>query len=711
MPIMTRMRESMPVILFGLLIAFLVTIIFEWGMDYLGTRGGKTEVVGKVNGHPISYQDFSEMLKSVTENQKAQKGAELDDNTLRQSREQVWQALVTQQVLQDEIKRLGITVTDQEIVDWVRGDNPPEDLRGNFVDSTGQFRKDLYEQFLSNPNQFLRDPEGKDAAYGTRWLANYEKSLRQRRSQEKLQSVVLASVRVTEGEVFRRYCDQSQRFEAAFALFDPGQLVKDSAVQVTDSDLRKYYEEHLEQYKVTAARTLKYAFFPEVPSAGDSSSRQSGIEDAAKKVKSGMDFLEVVSTYSDKPDSGTFFRHGELSQPLEKAVFASKVGDVVGPILDAGSYRLMKVLEERRSGTEYVHVSHILFQMDASKDTVQAKATAQRVAREAREGKDFAALARQYSQDPSTGQRGGELGWVQKGRMVKAFDEAAFKAKPGEIVGPVRTPFGLHIIKVHARDARELKVASVVMAIEPSSQTKNDIFQRSQDFAYNAKESDFVKEAASSGLEPKEIEIQEEGGVIPGLGVNPSVTRWAFSSKVGSVSESYSFTNGYAVFSVVKVRDAGVQPFDEVKEMLRPATLREKKIVQVKEIAAGVRAKLAAGDSLARVSTLMPGIRVQQTGSFTLNSSVMGIGRDPAFLGAVEALSPGQISPAVQSQRGAYLIQLFSRTPVDSVGFVGQRDGLRAQVLQEKRNRFLSEWLEKAKADADIVDHRDMFFR
>jgi peptidyl-prolyl cis-trans isomerase D len=711
MPIMTRMRESMPVILFGLLIAFLVTIIFEWGMDYLGTRGGQTEVVGKVNGRPISYQEFSEMLKTVTENQKTQNGAELDDNALRQSREQVWQALVTQQVLQDEIKRLGITVTDQEIVDWVRGDNPPDDLRGNFVDSTGQFRKDLYQQFLSNPNQFLRDPEGKDAAYGTRWLANYEKSLRLRRSQEKLQSIVLASVRATEGEVYHRYCDQNQRFEAAFALFDPVQLVKDSAVQVTDGDLRNYYEEHLDQYKVTAARTLKYILFPEVASAADSSSRQSSIEDAARKVKAGVDFLEVVSTFSDKPDSGTFFRHGELSQPVEKAVFAARVGDVVGPILDGGTYKLLKVLEERRSANEFVHASHILFQVDPTKDTVQVKATAQRVAREAREGKDFAALARQYSQDPSTGQRGGELGWFGKGRMVKAFEEAAFKAKPGEVVGPIRTPFGIHIIKVHARDARELRVASVVMAIEPSSQTKNDIFQRSQDFAYNAKESDFLKEASASGFEPKEIEIQEEGGVIPGLGVNPSVTKWAFAGKEGHVSEPYSFTTGYAVFTVVKVREAGVRPFDEVKEMLRSAALREKKIERVKEIATEVRGKLSAGDSLSRVSALMPGVRVQQTGSFTLASSVMGVGRDPAFLGAVAALSPGQISPAVQSQRGAYLIQILSRTPVDSTVYTAQRDGLRTQLLQEKRNRFLSEWLEKVKADANIVDHRDMFFR
>lgn len=711
MPIMTRMRDSMPVILFGLLIAFLITIIFEWGMDYLGTRGSRVETIGKVNGRAISYKEFADLLKNVTESQKTQDNRELDDAAMRQARDQVWQTLITQQVLQDEIKRLGITVTDQEIIDWVRGDNPPEDLRGNFVDSTGQFRKDLYEQFLANPNQFLRDPEGNDPAYGTRWLANYEQSLRLRRSQEKLQSLVLSAVRVSEGEVLHRFTEQHQRFDAAYVLFDPNALVKDNEVEVTDADLRAYYEEHLEQYKVGASRTLKYVLFAEVPSAADSLSRKNGIEDAAQKARAGMDFLEVVATYSEKPDSGTFYRHGELPQPVERAVFAARVGDIVGPMLEGGSYRLMKVLAERRSATEYVHASHILFQLDPAKDTIAAKATAQRVAQEAKRGKDFAALAREHSQDKGSGQRGGDLGWVSKGRMVKAFEDAIFRGKPGEILGPVRTQFGLHVIKVHGRDARELKVASVLLPIEPSSQTRNDIFQRAQDFAYNAKESDFLKEAQASGFEPKEVEVQEQGGVVPGLGANESVTKWAFGKGVGDVSEPYSFPTGNVVFTVTKARDAGVRPMDEVKESLSPLALRVKKIERAKQMAADLRGKLSAGDSLARVTALRPDLRVVNTGPFTLGSPVMGIGRDPVFFGAVSALALGQISPAVESQRGAYLIQLLSRTPVDSTIYATQREGLRTQMMQEKRNRFLTEWLEKVKADADIVDHRDMFFR
>ena len=144
MPIMTRMRDSMPVILFGLLIAFLITIVFEWGMDYLGMRGGGGDVIGSVNGTKIHYREFNDILQNYTESQRAQGGGDLTEEQLRQAREQVWESLVTQHLLSEQIHRFGLTVTDQELVDWVRGDNPPEDLRRNFIDSTGQFRRDIY---------------------------------------------------------------------------------------------------------------------------------------------------------------------------------------------------------------------------------------------------------------------------------------------------------------------------------------------------------------------------------------------------------------------------------------------------------------------------------------------------------------------------------------------------------------------------------------
>jgi peptidyl-prolyl cis-trans isomerase D len=710
MPIMTRMRDSMPVILFGLLIAFLITIIFEWGMDYLGLRSGRQELLGKINGRKVTYQEFAELVKSYTDQQKAQTGREADEQQLVQIRDQVWQSLVTQQIVEGEIHRLGLKVSDGEIIDWVRGDNPPDDLRRFFVDSTGQFKRDVYEQFLNDPNRFIRDPNGNDPNYGTRWLADYEKNLRQRRLQEKLQSLLTATVRVGEEEVRQRFVDQNVRYTVRYAAFDANLLVKDEDVQVTDADLKTYYDEHLDQYKTEATRKLKFVMFSDAPSAADSAGRQKEIQDVAAKAHAGQDFLQLVYTYSDRPDSGAFFRHGELTPVLEKAVFAARPGDIVGPLLDANGWRLVKVLDQRKSAGEYVLARHILFPLQG--DTNAVKAEAQSVALQARSGRDFSALARQYSKDPGSAAQGGELPWFGKGAMVAPFEQAAFKAKVGEVVGPVRTQFGLHLIKVEARDNRELKLATITTKLESSPQTRNDMYERARDFAYNARESEFTREAQQLNFEVREAQVQDKSGFIPGVGINEAVTRWAFSEKVGSVSEPYTVPNGNAVFTIVERKDAGIKSFDEVKESIRPFVLREKKLEKAMKIASDVRAKLTPADSLVSAQHIVSGVTITETGPFTLGAmSVPSLGREPRFVGATSSLKAGEITGPVEGVRGAYLLQLVSKTDFDTSAYAAQHDLLASRILQEKRGKFIADWLQQLKEKADIEDHRDLFYR
>ncbi len=709
MPIMTRMRDSMPVILFGLLIAFLITIVFEWGMDYLGLRSGRQDLVGSINGRKVNYQEFSELVKSYADQQKAQTGQDPTEDQLRQIRDQVWQSLVTQELIQEQIRHLGLTVSDQEIVDLVRGDNPPEDLRRYFVDSTGQFQREQYDQFLNNPNQFIRDPNGTDPNFGSRWLADYEKNLRQRRLQEKLQSLITASVRLSEGELLQRYRDQNISYNVRYALFDAGALVADDQVQVTEEELKSYYEDHLDQYKTEATRKLKYVLFPDVPSAADSAERLDEIRDAAAKAREGQDFLQLVATYSDRPDSGAFFRHGELTLPLEEAVFKGKVGDVIGPVRDADGWRVVKILSERTSASEFIHARHILFTVEG--DSIAVKAKAMEVAAQARRGGDFAALAREYSKDPGSAVRGGDLGWFGKGRMVAPFEQAAMRARIGEVVGPIRTQFGWHIIKVEGRDNRELKLATITVKIEPSPQSRNEIFERAQDFAYNARESEFTREAEQLGFDAREAVVQEKGGFIPGLGINESVTRWGFKESVGTVSEPFTVSNGYAVFAIVEASEAGVKPFEEVKESLRPLVLREKKMERVMEMAVNAKAKLNSTDSLSAVSRIDPAVIISETGPFALGGSVPALGRELPFIGATSALNVGQISGPVRGVRGAFLLQLISKSAFDSSAFASQRGILASRMIQEKRSRYIQDWLQQLKDQASIEDHRDLFFR
>lgn len=199
--------------------------------------------------------------------------------------------------------------------------------------------------------------------------------------------------------------------------------------------------------------------------------------------------------------------------------------------------------------------------------------------------------------------------------------------------------------------------------------------------------------------------------MIPGLGVNESVIRWAFKNKIGTISEPYTIGNAFVIFFIADAKEAGVKPLEEVKETIRPATLRKLKIDKTVRMAADVRSKLSPTDSLGKIAQIDPVVKIENTGSFTVSGAVPGIGRDPNFMGAVSGLQPGQVSQAVRGVRGAFLIQLHSKTDFDSTAFASQKEMLVSRLTQEKRQRVMTDWLAKLKENAEIEDNRDMFFR
>jgi parvulin-like peptidyl-prolyl isomerase len=690
------MRDSMPVILVGLVVAFLVTIVFEWGMDYLGWAGRGGNYVGKINGKSISYQEFSELVRRAAENQKTQPNAEVDELQMSQIRDQVWNNLVTKTLIDEEINRMGIVVTDDEIVDWVRGPNPPEFLRRQFTDSLGNFNRAAYESAM-------QDPRNKEV-----WV-QVEQGLRQQKLQEKLQSIVLASVRATESEILQRFAEQNVRFEAEYILFDPTRLSKENEIQLSEADMRRFYNEHSDDYKVDATRRIKYVTFKEEASPQDTQAIVSDMQEVLRRVKEGGDFLEIARQYGNVKKGEAFFRHGELSPSKEEAIFSAKVGDIVGPVKDVDGFHLFKIEEERQGKDDFVHVSHILISIEDS-DSMKALRTAREVLVAARRGESFSDLAVKHSKDPGSASRGGDLGWFGKGRMVKPFEDAAFNAPIGRIVGPVRTQFGYHIIKVGAKSKREIRVTDFAVPVKPSSQTRNTILQRAQDFAYLAKENGFEKEAKIAKYEIQETPAFTKGSAIPGFGVNEAVSRFAFEGKTGAVSDVIDFQFGYAVVMSSEARPAGIKPFDEVKASVEPRALREKRMERMKALAQGARNSLQPGDSLGTITLTRRELNVTRTGSFS-SSFIPTVGRDPAFVGTITAMRVSEISKPIEGVRGCYLIKLLSRTDVDTALYRAQREALRNSITQEKRSRFLTQWLDDLKKAADIEDNRVLFYR
>lgn len=687
----------MPVILIGLVIVFIITIVFEWGMDYLGMSRGVGDTIGRIEGKKITYQEFSELVRQQSEQYKQQTKQEPDEAMIRQIRDQVWNNLVTQTLLDRETKRMGISVSDQEIIEWVRGDNPPEFLVQQFRDSTGQFRRDAYEAALN-------DPRNREI-----WI-QVETALRQQRLAEKMQSIVFSSIRVTQGEMLERFINQNVKVNIQYAFFDPNNFVTDDQVAVTEDDLKKEYSESVDEFKTQALRKIKYAFFSDQPSGKDSSDVEEQMTSILNQAKSGIKFEELQQNYTETSPQPAFFKHGELTREKEAAIFSAKVGDIVGPVSDYEGFHIFKILEEKKGSAPFVKARHILLSASTPDQEKSANTLANELIARARRGEDFAGLAKQYSTEPGAVNSGGDLGWFGKGRMVKPFEDAALNGKVGQIIGPVKTQFGIHVIKIEGRDNRELKVATITIPLKASARTKDEAYQRAQDFAYVAKKGTFDQEAKSLGIQVQESPEFQKGSMVPGLGVFESINKFAFNNDVGKISDAYQVNNGYVIVQVAESKKEGIRSFEDVKESLKPRVLRKKKIALLESIAKAKYDSIGENGNMASLSS-DPKISVQESGEFSVGGFIPTIGREYAITGLAKAGPLNKNLPPVEGQRGVYIIKILNRTAVDTAAFNAQRNVLSTQVLQEKKQRVLTQWLEKLKESAEIEDNRETFFR
>ncbi len=424
-----------------------------------------------------------------------------------------------------------------------------------------------------------------------------------------------------------------------------------------------------------------------------------------------MEFSELAKTYSEIPVTDAYFKHGELSRLKENAIFSAKKGDIVGPIKDNDGIHLIKILDQRQGQTESVKCSHILLNFVPGPDSVKVIQKARTLLAQANSGSDFAKLARENSQDYGTAVQGGDLGWASKDRYVKPFADAAFKTQVGRVVGPVRTQFGWHIIKVTGRDRREIKIADLGLKVKASGETIETAFQNAQDFAYLAKDEGFEKAAENSKYQVIETPEFQKTGSIPGIGQNDIVTNFAFNDKLGAISEPIYARDGIIVIKVSNVREEGVRPLEEVKVAVKSMAMKQKKMEKVREQVDAFYKTLTSSSDIISAAQSNPNIIAQNSGMFKPTDGPLSVGRDMKFIGNALSLKQGEISKPFEGNRGYYIIQLLSSSPFDSLKYNSERESLSAQLLQEKRSRILSDWQTALREKADIVDNRGKFFR
>lgn len=704
MGLMNKLRDKTHIILIILIVAFLATIVFEWGMDYMGMRGGEGgPEFGSVNGHEIKLTDFEQQVQFAVEQQRQQTGQEPDDQLIQMIRDQVWEQLVSQALIEEEIKRLGITVTNQEILNWVYNSPQtlPDPIKRNFVDSTGQFNMAVYQQALTT-----KTPEV------TQFWGQVEEYLKNVLLQQKLQSVITGTVRVTEGEVMQKYRDDNLKANVDYLFLDVNG-VQDNQVQFGEEDLKAYYDKNKFEFKREESAKLRYVIFSDAATMDDTIRTKKELQAFARDLKAlnPNDSLtwKVFTDNTGGVYSNKFTKPNEIIPELSSYLFTAAKDSISEVIAGTDGFHVVRLIDSRDGDQTFVGASHILISLGT--DTNAAKQKADQLYQRLKAGEDFTKLAAENSDDPSNKFKGGALGWFTKGAMVKEFEDAAMNAAVGEIVGPVKTQFGYHIIKVTGRSNKEFKFADMKKMVTASGKTKDAARKKAEDFAFISKEGNMDEEAKKLGIQIVDLPtLITADGMVPGAGQNKIVNNFAMQNKKGTISDPIKIQNGYAVYLIADKFAAGIAPFEEVKATQVANMVKlQKKLDMLKQQANDLKGK--SGGNILSLKASNPQLNIQTADSISASKPAPMVGNDPDFNNTVFKLQAGQISEPIRTLKGYYLVQVKAIDQFDNNKYQQEYNTIRTQLVAQKKQTIVQDWLAEMKKNAKIVDNRDKYFR
>lgn len=362
-----------------------------------------------------------------------------------------------------------------------------------------------------------------------------------------------------------------------------------------------------------------------------------------------------------------------------------------------------------------VRASHILFKLEG-KDEKAVQAQAEEVLKKAKApNADFAALAKQYSEDDSNNMNGGDLDYFGRGRMVAEFEQAAFAMKPGEISNLVKTAFGFHIIKVVDSQPENTRPLAAVRA-ELEDQLK---WQKAQAEAERIAKSleatlktpaDLDKVAKERNLSVVETGLIASGEPIQGVGAQPEMSSRVFAMKEGEVTPALRVATGWVFATVTGRQDSYVPQLAEVKAKVADDLRQEKAAELAKQRATAIANDLKTATDFAAAAK-RAGLEVKTTELVARGSAIPDLGISEAVDAAAFALPQGGVSDAIATPTGTAVIRVVEKVAVTDQELSSGKDVLRDELVNVRRDKFFGAYMQKAKSGLKINIRQDTLAR
>jgi parvulin-like peptidyl-prolyl isomerase len=481
--------------------------------------------------------------------------------------------------------------------------------------------------------------------------------------------------------------------------------IPDSAVVVSEQDIKSYYHEHKKEkkYKQKESRDVSFITFNVVASENDKAFIKKDLDLLIRDFEASEDDSAFVADNADnKTGYNQVYKSGTITDlTIDSLITNASIGDVVGPYEDRNSYKITKVTGEKFE--EQARVRHILIKTTGINDD-QIKLRADSIKNVIRRKRNFEEMVTGFSEDVASIKDGGVYEWFPQGRMVTEFNDAVFDGSKGDLV-VVKTTYGYHIIEILGqREERQPIIATVDHKIVPSPDTFNEIYSEATDFSINnSDKASFVESAKALDISViKADKVLKGAKSVKGINNASEFVRWIFKDDIDEVSSPIEIGDIFIVAIITKITNEGEPSFDDVKDIFKSLVTLDKK----KEM---IAAEMDGITDLGELATALK-LQVQSAASIPYSSNTIpGAGSgDDEIIGEAFTLEIGDVSFPLSGVSGVYVIEVTDKqTPVledlDSELFADDIN-LRYETMV---NSGVSSALRE---DAKIVDNRVDFY-
>jgi peptidyl-prolyl cis-trans isomerase D len=711
MSVIQTIRDKAAWIIIGAIALALIAFIVQDALQG-GGRGlfsGSSTTLGKVNGTAIDVRDFEARYKMAEDNYRAQ-NYPVNDQMRSQIRESLWNEFVEDALMTDEYAKLGITISDKEVGDILYGANPPQMLKQQFTDSTGQFNAQA-------AYQAIRSLKKGTPQYNSFW-GEFVPALEKSRQREKFTSLVGKSMYIPKWLLEKTNAENSQRAAISYVNV-PYSTIPDSTIKVSDDDVRAYVDKHKDMYKQENERSLVYVSFDASPSHDDSAKIYKSVADQKDALAAANTTAEIQTLIANSGSETPYFDGYVLSSHMQmgNADTLRKLADgqIIGPYLDGPNYTMAKMVG-RRQMPDSVKCRHILIKIGDQQGQARTDSAAKKLIDSIQAaiagGASFDSMVVKYSDDAGSKDKKGEYEFtsLQFSNLSKEFAEVIFYGAPGDkkvVKVDNQSYSGYHYIEVLSQKKIEtaFKIAYISHAIVPSDETINGASGKASQFAAASRDlKKFDDNATKDKVNKLQADVKESDFMIMGLGESREIIRWAFNdAKKGSVAEHpYQVGDKFVVPAVTGVFEKGTMSVEKARPLVEYKIRNEKK-------AENIVKKIGNASTLEAVAQAT-GQQVFNADSITFNSTfIPNVGNEMRVLGAsFNKEYQSKISGPIKGEIGVFVIKVNNISAVPNPNFDAKAQ--QQSMQQQMGAMFGYRVMEIMKKSADIKDNRIKFF-